>query len=263
MPRMDMSRRVNTIIQLTGQNDEDNTGHMGSSISNEHMHESQYDYPNESNDYYYTGSNLTYPRIDEAPSSPKRLSLDDRLDFDQNINLTITSPYDTFDFNRLELELGIKKQCPDPYNANFGPRYPGPMQGQHRPMFHQVGNVVNVVPAEYNAPNQAPRAKMAKAPTQVVRVGNVLEVVPTTNIDWNNGSGQDKAPMAVGPVDGVSMSVPPPAIPVAMPGTPGIATVSPLQHGIPMAIPVPVPVPVPQVVVSPKVKPVPGEVWKD
>lgn len=84
----DRDRRMETIIQLTGGNDSatDPTQMESERIANEsvdNMNSSHFRYPNESetaNEYnYFSRNNLTYPpRIDETPSSPKRLSLDER-----------------------------------------------------------------------------------------------------------------------------------------------------------------------------------------
>lgn len=71
----------NTIIPLTGipvLGENSNTVSDTVSMSGENVNDFHYA-EGENSDYYYTGNNLTYPpRLDETPSSPKRLSLDDR-----------------------------------------------------------------------------------------------------------------------------------------------------------------------------------------
>lgn len=84
----DRDRRMETIIQLTGGTDSatDPAVMESERIANEsvdNMNSSHFRYPSETetgNEYsYYPRNNLTYPpRIDETPSSPKRLSLDER-----------------------------------------------------------------------------------------------------------------------------------------------------------------------------------------
>ncbi|KAG7207404.1 hypothetical protein KM043_009056 [Ampulex compressa] len=220
-----------------------------------------FQYPNEGetgNEYYYTENNLTYPPcIDESTtSSPKRLSLDDRL----------------------ELELGIKKQqeCAvataseyaDNFNANVVYPSPPPQQQQllyrQQPTVLQVGNVLQVVPADFNGVSTAhrdlPSTPIVRGSSQVVRVGNVLQVVPTS-LDWSGAppSSVDQSagvlyPTTVpqpSPVSSVPISVPVP-VPVPMPVPavpPPMSTVTPISTlspvPLPLSVPVPVPVPVP------------------
>lgn len=105
--------------------------------------------------------------------------------------------------------------------------------------------------------------------SQVVRVGNVLQVVPTS-LDWNSnssGSGQSSStadqssgvlyssaiPAHSPSAPSVPMSVPvpvpvplpvPPALPAATNTLASVATMSPVTQ-LPLSLPVPVPVPVP------------------
>ncbi|KAK2586720.1 hypothetical protein KPH14_011755 [Odynerus spinipes] len=221
----------------------------------------QYSGANESsNDYYYTENNLTYPPcIDESTaSSPKRLSLDDRL----------------------ELELGIKKQHEQEtnilsdYSNNFNPNnvvYPSPPLQQQQQLYRrqptvlQVGNVLQVVPADYNgispARTEVPAvttSPIVRGSSQVVRVGNVLQVVPTS-LDWSGGTPSTvdqpgttlySAVPSSSPVS-VPISVPVPApVPMPVPAIPSVvstsipsSTLSPVP--LPLSVPVPAPVPIP------------------
>ncbi|KAM0729813.1 Uncharacterized protein ACS0PU_003690 [Formica fusca] len=260
-------RRIETIVQsgvASGTNILDSE--MGISGN---MDATNFQYLNEiegGNEYYYTENNLTYPPcIDESTtSSPKRLSLDDRL----------------------ELELGIKKQhskdstgISSDYSSNFNPNviaYPSPPQQQQQQMMYrqqptvlQVGNVLQVVPADFNGMQSSRREVSAACTTppvrpgssQVVRVGNVLQVVPTsldwsgqsTTADQSNGLLYSSTVPAPSPsASSVPMSVPVP-VPVPLPVPPTgtntlapvvtVAPVAPLQ--LPLPIPVPVPVPIP------------------
>ena len=84
----DRGRRMETIIQLTGGTDatSDPASMESETIANEsvdNLNSSHFRYASETetgNEYsYYPRNNLTYPpRIDETPTSPKRLSLDER-----------------------------------------------------------------------------------------------------------------------------------------------------------------------------------------
>ncbi|XP_025996734.1 uncharacterized protein LOC105198112 isoform X1 [Solenopsis invicta] len=282
-------RRIETIVQsgiMPGPNILDTELAINSNLDGD---VTNFQYSNEiegGNEYYYTENNLTYPPcIDESStSSPKRLSLDDRL----------------------ELELGIKKQHSKDSTgvaseySNFNPNvivYPSPpppqqqqqMMYRQQPTVVQVGNVLQVVPADFNGVQSARREIPAVAPTppvrsgssQVVRVGNVLQVVPTS-LDWSsssssggggggggsgsgsgNGSGGSQSTStdqsngvlyssaAHSPsVPSVSMSVPVP-VPVPLPVPPAmtntlasVTTMSPVAS-LPLSLPVPVPLPVP------------------
>ncbi|KYM80481.1 hypothetical protein ALC53_09031 [Atta colombica] len=274
-------RRIETIIQsgiMSGASILDSemgiNNSMDATVTN-------FQYSNEGgNEYYYTENNLTYPPcIDESStSSPKRLSLDDRL----------------------ELELGIKKQhnkdstgIASEYSSNFNPNviaYPSPpplqqqqqQQPQQQMMYRQptvvqVGNVLQVVPADFNGVQSARREVSATITTppvrsgssQVVRVGNVLQVVPTS-LDWSSsnsggggsGSGQSStgqsnvvlyssAVPAPSPSAPMSIPVPvpvplpvPPTLPVTTNTLAPVATMSSVTP-LPLSLPVPVPVPVP------------------
>ncbi|KAL6255012.1 hypothetical protein P5V15_013347 [Pogonomyrmex californicus] len=185
-------RRIETIVQsgVTSatsilNSEMDINSNMDTTVAN-------FQYANEiedGNEYYYSENNLTYPPcMDESStSSPKRLSLDDRL----------------------ELELGIKKHGKDStdiiaeYTTNFNPNivaYPSSPSQQQQQMIYrqqptvvQVGNVLQVVPADFNGAQLMHREVPAAIVTppvrsgssQVVRVGNVLQVVPTS-LDWSN-----------------------------------------------------------------------------
>jgi hypothetical protein len=94
-PSVDRSRRMDTIIQLTGASESQDDMPpiaQGMASVNQDMDEatpggnvsSRYRYSNDNDEpeynTYYQSRNLTYPRIaDESTDSPKRLSLDDRL----------------------------------------------------------------------------------------------------------------------------------------------------------------------------------------
>ena len=88
MPCTDRGRRMETIIQLTGGTDSltDSVAMESQAVANEsvdNMNNSHFRYASETengNEYsYYPRNNLTYPpRIEETPTSPKRLSLDER-----------------------------------------------------------------------------------------------------------------------------------------------------------------------------------------
>ncbi|XP_018395795.1 PREDICTED: trichohyalin-like isoform X2 [Cyphomyrmex costatus] len=267
-------RRIETIIHsgiISG------TSILDSEMGiNSNMDATNFQYSNEiegENEYYYTENNLTYPPcIDESStSSPKRLSLDDRL----------------------ELELGIKKQqnkdstgITSEYSTNFNPNviaYPSPPQ-QQQMMYRQqpttvvqVGNVLQVVPADFNSVQSARREVSATVTTpplrssQVVRVGNVLQVVPTS-LDWSSSSNSGGGGSSSGgqssigqsnvvlyssavpvPSPSAPMSVPVP-VPVPLPVPPTLPattnTLAPVVTmssitSLPLSLPVPVPVPVP------------------
>lgn len=131
----------------------------------------------------------------------------------------------------------------------------------------KVGNVLQVVPADFNGVQSSRREVPAACTTppvrpgssQVVRVGNVLQVVPTS-LDWSgqstpadqsNGLLYSSTVPAPSP-SSVPMSVPVP-VPVPLPVPPTgtntltpIATVTPAAPlQLPLPIPVPVPVPIP------------------
>ncbi|XP_046828029.1 repetitive organellar protein-like isoform X3 [Vespa crabro] len=222
----------------------------------------QYSGVNESsNDYYYTENNLTYPPCidDTVASSPKRLSLDDRL----------------------ELELGIKKQHEQEtnilsdYSNNFNPNtvvYPSPPPQQPQQLYRrqptvlQVGNVLQVVPADYNGISPArteipviTTPPIVHGSSQVVRVGNVLQVVPTS-LDWSGGTqstvdqpgttsySTDPSPSPVS----VPISVPVPVpVPMPVPTIPSVvstptqsSTLSPVPLSLSIPVPAPVPIPI-------------------
>ncbi|XP_076164228.1 uncharacterized protein LOC143145078 isoform X3 [Ptiloglossa arizonensis] len=182
--------------------------------------------------------------------------------------------------SRLELELGIKKQhdsagvlndYSDNFNANVC--YPSPPQQQQQMLYRQqptvlqVGNVLQVVPADFNGVPAVRRestnstaASIVRGSSQVVRVGNVLQVVPTS-LDWSGGqsstvdqpagmiySATIPQPSPVPSVPPISVPVPVPVpMPVPVPSvisssTP-VSTLSPVP--LPLAVPVPVPGPVP------------------
>lgn len=116
-------------------------------------------------------------------------------------------------------------------------------------MFSKVGNVLQVVPADFNGVQSARRevpAAVAIPPvragsSQVVRVGNVLQVVPTS-LDWSSSSGgggsgnagqsSSSSSTADQSSGGVLYSSAVPAL-------------SPSAPSVPMSVPVPVPVPLP------------------
>jgi len=107
-------------------------------------------------------------------------------------------------------------------------------------MFFKVGNVLQVVPADFNGVQSARREVSAAATppvgtrsgsNQVVRVGNVLQVVPTS-LDWNSSNGGAQSSSIADQSNEVLYSS---AVPAHSPSTPSV----------PMSIPVPVPVPLP------------------
>lgn len=131
----------------------------------------------------------------------------------------------------------------------------------------KVGNVLQVVPADFNGGVQSVRRETPTAavtPTvrgssQVVRVGNVLQVVPTS-LDWSGGqsSGVDQssgdggvlyssAIPAPSPAASSSVAMPVP-VPVPLPVPPAAAVPAAIMSPVaplPLSLPVPVPVPVP------------------
>jgi len=108
-------------------------------------------------------------------------------------------------------------------------------------MFFKVGNVLQVVPADFNGVQSARREVSVAAATppvgtrsgsnQVVRVGNVLQVVPTS-LDWSSSNGGAQSSSIADQSNEVLYSS---AVPAHSPSTPSV----------PMSIPVPVPVPLP------------------
>ncbi|XP_063985314.1 serine/arginine repetitive matrix protein 2-like [Diachasmimorpha longicaudata] len=223
----DRGRKIETIMHPSGMNppapEESTILNEGTQVPSNFRYQQE---PPE-NFTYYPSNNLTYPpRVEDSSGSPKRLSLDDRL----------------------ELELGIKKSQEVPiYPSTYPhmlpassiplPASPAPGAIFHRPpTLLQVGNVLQVVPRDYQPAGVPPvlRANIPPSPVppaangnRVLRVGNVLEVVPTTNLDWAAGG----APL-------VNLDRPPPTFP-----PPLVASVSSSPH--------PVPVPVPQVLAPP------------
>lgn len=138
-------------------------------------------------------------------------------------------------------------------------------------MYVKVGNVLQVVPADFNGIQSSRREVPAVCTTppvrsgssQVVRVGNVLQVVPTS-LDWSGGQSttadqsngllySSAVPTPSPSASSVPMSSVPVPVPVPLPvpptGTntltpvPTVAPTAPLQ--LPLPIPVPVPVPIP------------------
>ncbi|CAK9797362.1 hypothetical protein ANTPLA_LOCUS1192 [Anthophora plagiata] len=253
-------RRIETIVQsVTGLPRDtsvlDSEMHIGDSMETVAT-SFQYSAENEvGNEYYYTENNLTYPPCidDTAASSPKRLSLDDRL----------------------ELELGIKKQqdatgMSNDYGDNFNSNicYPSPPQQQQmlyrqQPTVLQVGNVLQVVPADFNGvpatrrePTNTSTTPIVRGSSQVVRVGNVLQVVPTS-LDWSGGQPSSVEQSATGmmysapvpqpsPVPAAPISVPVPVpVPMPVPVPPAMSTPTPVTTLSPVPLPLSVPVPVP------------------
>nr|XP_033338670.1 trichohyalin-like isoform X1 [Megalopta genalis] len=252
-------RRIETIVQSVSGLARD------SAVLNTEMHMADnmetvaagFQYPNENevgNEYYYSENNLTYPPCidDSATNSPKRLSLDDRL----------------------ELELGIKKQqdsagvasdYPDNFNSTVcypsSPQQQQQMLYRQQPTVLQVGNVLQVVPADFNGvptthrePTSSSTAPIVRGSSQVVRVGNVLQVVPMS-LDWSGGQPSSvEQPGGImysaavpqpSPVPSASISVPVP-VPVPMPvPVPSISSSTPVPALSPVALPLSVPVPVP------------------
>ncbi|OAD53833.1 hypothetical protein WN48_08806 [Eufriesea mexicana] len=258
-------RRIETIVQSVSGLSRDSTVldsemHIGDNMETVAAG-FQYSTENEvGNEYYYTENNLTYPPCidDTVANSPKRLSLDDRL----------------------ELELGIKKQqdgtgVSNDYGDNFNSNvcYPSPPQQQQQVLYRQqptvlqVGNVLQVVPADFNGipaahrePTNSSTAPIVRGSSQVVRVGNVLQVVPTS-LDWSGGqpSSVDQSGGMMysatvpqpSPVPSVPISVPVPVpVPMPVPAVPPtissstpVSTLSPVP--LPISVPVPGPVPLP------------------
>ncbi|XP_014470485.1 PREDICTED: trichohyalin-like isoform X2 [Dinoponera quadriceps] len=242
-------RRIETIVQ-SGANVLDSEMGINSSIDGS---VASFQYSNEiegRNDYYYTENNLTYPPcVDEsATNSPKRLSLDDRL----------------------ELELGIKKQqnkdatgISSEYSSGFNSiAYPSPPQQQQQQLMYrqqptvlQVGNVLQVVPADFNGVQSVRREVSTSGSTstirgssQVVRVGNVLQVVPTS-LDWSsggNGGGGSNSSSSGGTVQSSSCTDQSSGVlysPAAVSAPSSAATSSSMPISIPVPVPVPLPVP--------------------
>jgi len=136
-----------------------------------------------------------------------------------------------------------------------------------------------VVPADFNGVQSARREHISTVATpparagsnQVVRVGNVLQVVPTS-LDWSTDQSSSTADQssrvlysssavpAPSPVSATPMSVPVPVpvplpvpVPSAVPAVTNnlapVTTMSPVAP-LPLSLPVPVPVPVPATAVT-------------
>lgn len=127
-----------------------------------------------------------------------------------------------------------------------------------------MGNVLQVVPADYNGISPA-RTEIPAITTppivhgssQVVRVGNVLQVVPTS-LDWSGGTqssvdqqgttsySTDPSPSPVS----VPISVPVPVpVPMPVPTIPSVvstpsSTLSPVPLSLSIPVPAPVPIPI-------------------
>ncbi|KAK9297028.1 hypothetical protein QLX08_009127 [Tetragonisca angustula] len=270
---IERGRRIETIVQSVSGLPRDSTVldsemHIGDNMETIAAG-FQYSAENEvGNEYYYTENNLTYPPCidDSTASSPKRLSLDDRL----------------------ELELGIKKQqdgtaVSNDYGESFNSNvcYPSSPQQQQQMLYRQqptvlqVGNVLQVVPADFNGvpathrePTNSSSTSVVRGSSQVVRVGNVLQVVPTS-LDWSGGGQPSSVDQSGGmiysttvpqssPVSSVPMSVPVPVpVPMPVPAVPSavnsstpVSTLSPLPLSVPVPVPGPVPLPVTQTTFS-------------
>lgn len=137
-----------------------------------------------------------------------------------------------------------------------------------------MGNVLQVVPADFNGvpathrePNNSSSTSVVRGSSQVVRVGNVLQVVPTS-LDWSGGGQPSSVDQSGGmiysttvpqssPVSSVPMSVPVPVpVPMPVPAVPSVnsstpvSTLSPLPLSVPVPVPGPVPLPVTQTTFS-------------
>uniref|UniRef100_A0A0C9R6T4 Uncharacterized protein n=1 Tax=Fopius arisanus TaxID=64838 RepID=A0A0C9R6T4_9HYME len=239
----DRGRKIETIVHPPGMNPP--APEEGGVMANEGLQAANFRYQPDQDFAYFPSNNLTYPpRVEDSSGSPKRLSLDDRL----------------------ELELGIKKSQEIPaYRAAIYPHmmaagsiplppHPGPVAFHRPPTVLQVGNVLQVVPRDYQPAGVPPvnRSDIPPSPVpsaangnRVLRVGNVLQVVPTTNLDWT----------ATGPTP-VGMDRPPPVYP-----TPPVASVPSSPHPLPVPLPqVSTPTPLPRLTV-PKPPPVPQPVY--
>lgn len=123
--------------------------------------------------------------------------------------------------------------------------------------------MLQVVPADFNGvpatrrePATTPTPPIVRGSSQVVRVGNVLQVVPTS-LDWSGGQSSTVDQSAgmmysasvpqPSPVPSVPISVPVP-VPVPMPVPavpPPMASSTPVSTLSPVPLPISVPVPVP------------------
>lgn len=127
-------------------------------------------------------------------------------------------------------------------------------------MLQVVPGDFNGVPAARRESTNASTTSIVRGSSQVVRVGNVLQVVPTS-LDWSGGqtSSVDQSGGLMysatvpqpSPIPSVPISVPVPvpvpmpvpAVPPAMSSTTPVSTLSPVT--LPLSVPVPVPGPVP------------------
>ncbi|XP_057336874.1 serine/arginine repetitive matrix protein 2-like [Microplitis mediator] len=221
---------------------------------------------------YYGGNNLTYPprletttittpAIPAAPttttpinppvSSPKRLSLDDRLELELGIKKNQESllpplpplpppppphPYNIPKYN----QQAMSYPPPTPGVPVLQPRIPPPLHPPpyvrpQQPTVLQVGNVLQVVPADFSGPvppvgirNDIPTPPSSTGnnnSNRTLRVGNVIQVLPSTSLDWS------------GPVPPPTPA--PAPIPTLAPSLPPLP-----MSSVPMAVPVPVPMPI-------------------
>lgn len=128
----------------------------------------------------------------------------------------------------------------------------------------KVGNVLQVVPADFNGVQSTRRERStAVTPTvrpgsnQVVRVGNVLQVVPTS-LDWTGNQSSSTTNQSSGVLCSTvsapspsTSSVPTVPVPVPVPlpvppaGTANTLPTMPTTGSLPLSLPVPVPVPIP------------------
>ncbi|GLV34963.1 hypothetical protein CBL_09443 [Carabus blaptoides fortunei] len=160
---------------------------------------------------YYPSVQDLQPSKLELPSSPKRISLDDRINLVLGIekeppkqidtvctrgpyNNNQTHYHDPYAYSRAEFDM---YNVPPPGDLYGNSQYPN--QYQHQPYYPsqlnndnnikvlQVGNVIQVVPTEQAVlppPIVAPvPTKVNELPPKVVQVGNMLQIVPMTMID--------------------------------------------------------------------------------
>lgn len=123
--------------------------------------------------------------------------------------------------------------------------------------------MLQVVPADFNGipatrrePTNTSAAPIVRGSSQVVRVGNVLQVVPTS-LDWSGGQPSSVEQSATGmmysapvpqpsPVPAAPISVPVPVpVPMPVPVPPAMSTPTPVTTLSPVPLPLSVPVPVP------------------
>lgn len=127
--------------------------------------------------------------------------------------------------------------------------------------------MLQVVPGDYNTLQSLGKPLTPKTPNQVLRHGNVLEVVPTTTIDWNAAHKQSVPerigeirypPVVMPPIPTMPLTVP---VPVPLPMVlPSVSTATAVVPNVVSPMPLNIPITSPHIVSTPpKPKPPPGK----